>query len=195
MSGEWPAIETVSEVMNEATDFSAPCELHPWMTEGEVISVEREVLKLSAAHLDVLEWGSGGSTLHFTRFLRQSNRSYRWLSMEYNRVWHRQIVEATRHDPGVEVVLCDVGNERLMQRRTEMAEYVRYPSSLGRQFDVILVDGRKRRRCLLEAHKLLKPHGFVLLHDAQRPYYWCAMDSYPHGRFLTPGLWQGGLSQ
>lgn len=164
------------------------------MTEVETRLLEMALLQTQLPHLDVLEWGSGGSTLHFTRFLREQNISYHWLSLEYNRVWHRKVLEESRLDPSVEVVLFDAGNGKLRQRHTDMTDYVQYPRSLGRLFDVILVDGRKRRRCLLEAQSLLKPHGLVHLHDADRHYYRCAMDSFPHARFLTPRLWQGSLS-
>lgn len=167
----------------------------PWMTEEEVRLLETELLQTELSHLEVLEWGSGGSTLHFTRFLREAKRSYRWLSLEYNRAWHRKVVKATRTDPHVEVMLFDVGNRRLRQRHTDMTGYIKHPASLGRRFNVIIVDGRKRRRCLLEAKALLQPNGVVLLHDAQRHYYRCALRDYPHGCFLTPRLWRGSLNQ
>lgn len=167
----------------------------PWMTEEEVRLIETELLQTGRSHLEVLEWGSGGSTLHFTRFLREAKCSYRWLSLEYNRAWHRKVAKATRTDPHVEVMLFDVGNRRLRQRHTDMTGYIKHPASLGRRFDVIIVDGRKRRRCLLEAKALLQPDGVVLLHDAQRCYYRCAMQSYPYGCLLTPHLWRGSLNQ
>lgn len=153
--------------------------------------IEATIVNLRSKALEVLEWGSGGSTLHLTSFLRQRGIAYRWLSLEYNARWYRQVQRATCDDRCIELVLFDVGNARLRQRHTDMTAYVNYPSTLARAFDLVLVDGRKRRRCLLEARSLLKPSGVVLLHDAERSHYQCAFAAYPSGKFLTKHLWLG----
>jgi hypothetical protein len=76
-------------------------------------------------------------------------------------------------------------------RHVDMDEYVNFPGQQNRRYDIILVDGRKRRRCLLEAAKLLKNDGVVLLHDAWRPYYNCAFDHFQSGRRIGDILWIG----
>jgi len=159
---------------------------------------EIELMKgiLSSYHdqVDVLEWGSGGSTVYFTDFLKKENINYTWTSLEYNRVWYDKISRLTASDKDIDLILFDVGNTELKQRNTSMDEYVSYPSTLGKKYDVIFVDGRKRRRCLLEAKSLLKSGGTVILHDARRTYYHCAFSSYPDRRvLLRTGLWQGRM--
>ena len=59
-----------------------------------------------------------------------------------------------------------------------MDGYVDWPVAAGRKHDMVLVDGRKRRRCLLAASQLLQEQGVTVIHDAQRPYYACAYDAY-----------------
>ena len=54
-----------------------------------------------------------------------------------------------------------------------------------------MVDGRKRRRCLLEASALLSDSGIVVLHDAWRTYYQCALETYPFARHIGDELWVG----
>lgn len=161
------------------------------MTQAEVSAIEH-ILLSKKPHADVLEWGTGGSTVHFTRFLREHGISYTWTGVEYNKRWHERVRTALEGDPDVHIELFDVGNDENKQRDIPMDEYVAYPATLGKKFDVIIVDGRKRRRCLLEAAKLLKPGGVALLHDARRSHYHCAFAAYPDSRIvLWSGLWQG----
>lgn len=141
--------------------------------------------------LEVLEWGSGGSTYYYPKFLRENDIEFNWLSIEYNREWYEKVKEAVKDESRVEVVLFDSGNTRMKQRNLPMDEYVAYPSTLERRWDLILVDGRKRRRCLIEASRMLVPWGCAALHDAQREYYHCAFERFVHGEFLSTKLWVG----
>lgn len=158
------------------------------------ITIMESVLLSYGKHVDVLEWGSGGSTVYFPQFLRNKGVSYTWTSIEYNRDWYERISGIVKDDKDIKLTLFDVGNMELKQRYIPMDEYVAYPRMLGVKYDVIFVDGRKRRRCLLEASKLLKPKGTVLLHDARRTYYHHAFSAYQDSRIvLWTGLWCGRL--
>ena len=167
--------------------------MKPWMKEGEIKSLEKILLNLGKklSTLRILEWGSGGSTVHFTDFLKNRGIAYEWLSLEYNKDWYGEIRKLKSGDPRAKIVLFDVGNAELKQRHANMDDYVSYPAKLGEKYDFILVDGRKRRRCLLEAQKLLLPGGVVVLHDAERKYYHCAFSRFPYSRFLRTSLWVG----
>ena len=167
--------------------------MKPWMKEGEIKSLEKILLNLGKklSTLRILEWGSGGSTVHFTDFLKNRGIAYEWLSLEYNKDWYGEIRKLKSGDPRAKIVLFDVGNAELKQRHANMDDYVSYPAKLGEKYDFILVDGRKRRRCLLEAKKLLLPGGVVVLHDAERKYYHCAFSRFPYSRFLRTSLWVG----
>lgn len=95
----------------------------------------------------------------------------------------------------VDFVVYDYGKlqpflaDHAADRAVVMDDYVSFPSTLQRQFDVILVDGRKRRRCLLEGAKLVAPDGVVVIHDAQRTYYHCAFEAFRANQPAGDILW------
>lgn len=165
----------------------------PFMSKKEIKKIEDELKSLSigGGKLKILEWGSGGSTVYFSKFLKNIGIPYKWISIEYNKNWYEKVKNQIEGDPGTDIKLFDVGNNHLRQKNNEMNEYVNYPNTLGEEFDFIFVDGRKRRRCLIEAEKFLKPKGVVFLHDAQRKYYHCAFNIFDGGRFMSMFLWRG----
>lgn len=168
--------------------------MKPLMKDHQVTALEQTLLALGRQGkqpIDVLEWGAGSSTAYFTRMLREHGMTYRWLSLEHDRGWYEKVRVDLGGDPNVEVKWLDTGADGTHWRKIPMDEYVNYPAAAGRQFDFIFVDGRKRRRCLLEAKKLLKPDGVVFLHDAHRRYYHCAQDTYVDNRFIDRELWRG----
>jgi hypothetical protein len=73
----------------------------------------------------------------------------------------------------------------------DIAKYVNFPKEVGGPFDLIVIDGRYRRRCLLVAPEVLAPGGVVLLHDAERTHYHPSLDIYPHVRMLKTGRLPG----
>lgn len=167
--------------------------MNPRMSDREIKIFKHLLTQKQGGVLDVLEWGSGGSTVYFTDFLESQSIPYTWTSIEYNKMWYEKIKEATKHKQAVSLVLFDVGNNNLKQRYIPMDEYVDYPKTLNKKFDIIFVDGRKRRRCILEAKNLLKEDGVVLVHDARRHYYACARREYSNGVFVAPEFWKGSL--
>jgi len=170
--------------------------------------------------LRVLEWGSGKSTLSFTAILNDLALPFRWLALEYDREFcdstiapelrrrpagvlryvedDRVLTSAPGDESTIEVVCWNngalrpfMGDDHIADRAADLDAYVDYPASTGERFDVIIVDGRKRRRCLLAAKELVAEQGIVLLHDAYRPYYHCATDTYPFSLFAGDALWFG----
>jgi hypothetical protein len=167
--------------------------MEPRMNKKEIRAFKKELLKRRGRSLDILEWGSGGSTVYFTRFLRKLGISYSWISLEYNKFWFEKISQEIENDKDTSLVLFDVGNNELKQRHLPMDDYVNYPNTLNKKFDIIFVDGRKRRRGVLLAKSLLKEDGVVLLHDARRYYYRCAQKEYHNSVFVAPEFWRGSL--
>lgn len=169
--------------------------MNPLLWPSEIAFIEKLLLAsaVRSGRVDVLEWGSGGSTVYFTRFLRSRSIAYTWTSLEYNARWARDVERELGGDPNTSIVLIDVGNDRVLQRYNEMEEYILYPNTMGRKFDFVFVDGRKRRRCLLEARHLLKEGGVALLHDAERRYYWGACKAYARGYFPQSRFFLGVL--
>jgi len=166
----------------------------PYMSKKEILYIERFLLGFRGRHIRILEWGSGGSTVYFPRFLNAQGIDYEWTSLEYNKRWYEKVKLDISDNPHVSVKLFDVGNDYLRQRLVNMEEYILYPKILDTMFDLIIVDGRKRRRCLLVAKEKLNEGGLVVLHDAWRSYYHCAFEYFPDRRFVSPTMWRGKLT-
>jgi SAM-dependent methyltransferase len=163
----------------------------PMMGDRETRIVENALLGGNRSRLRVLEWGCGGSTVYFPWVLARHGIEYSWVSLEYKKDWYFAVSEQVKDNKNIKLVLFEVVGEDPWSRACRMDEYVSFPATLGTEFDMILVDGRKRRRCLLEAKPLLAPGGVVFLHDAQRRRYHCVLVNYPDSRFLTRKLWRG----
>jgi hypothetical protein len=165
--------------------------MNPWMSHDEVrcyidIIINRDNVK----PCDVLEWGVGGSTARFSRVLEAVGCPRSWLAIDHDAVW---IARARAASPEwVEFLCVPTGGDR---RRPELwADYVAPPALAGRRFDLILVDGRMRRRCLEHAATLLRDQqSLVVLHDAARRYYHSAFRRFARGRFLAKQVWVGQL--
>jgi len=168
-------------------------EIKPLMRKGEINSIKKELLRLGqlGKKINILEWGSGGSTVYFSKFLDDNEIDYEWFSIEYNKNWYEEILNKLKDNSKIKIVLFDVGNNNIRQRNVDMTKYVKHPSTLNKIFDFILVDGRKRRLCILEAQKIVSSDGVVFLHDAQRTYYHCAIKNYSDSFFVGPFLWRG----
>ncbi len=83
--------------------------------------------------------------------------------------------------------------EHEADRHINLDAYVDLPTRLDTRFDVVMIDGRKRRRCLGVAQNVLAEGGIVLLHDAWRAHYRCGMDAYAVGRRFGDEWWIGSL--
>ena len=167
-----------------------------------------------------LEWGSGKSTTYFTNLLRERGLDFNWLTLEYDRAFFessfleflktrdrvrveyldensRATVLQNSDSFEIEAAVFDKGKlspfdpNHAADRLVNLDQYVQYPATLHKKFDFILVDGRHRRRCLLEASKLLKPRGVAFLHDAYREYYHCAFDAFRSRRAIGDILFIG----
>jgi hypothetical protein len=107
---------------------------------------------------------------------------------------------ASETGPRIRAVVFDAGDlrpydpDREDDRRADLDAYVGFPASLGRRFDIVVVDGRKRRRCLLEASRLLSDGGIAILHDAWRSYYQCAFEAFAFATRIGDELWVGAQS-
>lgn len=147
-----------------------------WMSVRDADMLERIVLRLVAVRpppFRVLEWGSGKSTVYFSRMLESKNISCEWVAVEHDGPW----VEKVRGDipASAEVRHVTLGDA--------------YPSEIEHMTpDLAIVDGRLRRRCLLAAATRAK---VVILHDAQRDYYHSAFSAYKYQGRIGDMLWIG----
>lgn len=161
----------------------------PMMTKNEVTIINGifEMLEPST----VLEWGAGGSTLYWPNkyaFIEE------WNCIEHSKEWFWRLVSLV----GSNVTLARVrfphywGNPRLVDGFVRDVMY-----------DLILIDGRQRVKCLDTARYIVASDGVVLLHDASRPRYQVGFEYYQDHVVLTQGTmddrskhgpWRRGLA-
>ena len=178
------------------------------------------IFKKTQKKLQIVEWGGGRSTCWYTNILEYFEVPYSWLMLEYNREFFDSEIKDTISkrkgsriyysedipDDLLDIVQKNVGPTSIVfnhgtlapfdtgimeERCVNMDEYVDFPKKLNLETDIFIVDGRKRRRCLLQAQSLLQDGGYVLLHDAWRKHYQCAWDVYTSHRRIGDELWIG----
>jgi len=137
----------------------------PWMTPNQTVAI----LKLLQSHHIMLEWGAGGSTVLFSPFVKQ------YFSIEHVKDWFFAVRNSLiKHNVGHNVVLTWV--EVL---NNDFKEYVRRVEDLKIQkFDIVLIDGRRRVHCAVEALAYINEDSYVILHDAEREKYQSILKYY-----------------
>lgn len=159
-----------------------------YMGPPEIEHLKRYLLDRNIKN--ILEWGSGGSTILFGKFLDENGKKHvNWYSIEHDIVWYNKIKEKNiRENTHIYYLPVDENNHNNVKNKN----YVEFPRTLGVKFDLVLVDARYRRRCLIEAAKHLSPSGIVILHDAPlRKQYHCAFQHYRYGKFTVGTIWEG----
>ena len=148
---------------------------YPWLNHGAVKWLRSNLTPDMIGY----EWGSGRSTVFFARFMK------RLVSLEHKKKWFRK-VQGLMAECGVNNVdyyLIPPGGEpssasavrphiwddlQYTPRKPEFTAYfdhiLRYPDEF---FDVVLVDGRARVECALNALDKIKPGGFLILDNSE----------------------------
>ena len=115
----------------------------------------------------VLEFGSGGSTKIFSDYESVETVD----SVENCPIW----ADKVRGLPKVQVILQE--SDHL------------YPFAIGRfdKYDLIMVDGLQRPRCLEQSKDMLTDIGYIILHDAEREEYQESINSFEFIKFYDDG--------
>lgn len=144
--------------------------LNSWMDEKE----KNIILKYLNSEVVMMEWGSGGSTLEFSKLVNQ------YYSVEHNLDWFNQI--NPQSPPNTKVYYRP---STKLPTTYHQSEYVHYKSyidivdMINKKFDVVLIDGRARRLCAYKIMSYLKENSIVIIHDwCTRPPYKCVLDYY-----------------
>jgi hypothetical protein len=161
--------------------------MKPWMQDDQINLIEKILTSFKKDHINVLEWGSGGSTVYFTRFLKSREIKYKWLSVEHHKGWYKQISKLLQKDFNVKFLVFPQSKRN--PQSFNFDSYVSSPRIHGHEmgfskFDFILIDGRARARCLVEAKFLLSPGGIILLHDAEREKYHYPFKLFENGKLI-----------
>lgn len=189
----WLSVKERRDILLRKFDHSDG--IRPWMKYKE-IDIISEILKKKKPR-NCLEWGCGYSSLYFPKYLENKAR---WVAVEHDAAWYEKIKRLNIR-PNTELNLLkpnhypwtDENGDGAYQ---DLADYIKFPGSLGIKFDFILIDGQARRACLTYGRDVLAPDGIVVLHNANREYYYDALKGYPrqilfYEEGIDNGLWIG----
>lgn len=164
--------------------------LKPFMKYREIQIIEEILLNLKPKVC--VEWGSGYSTLYFSRLLTPDAK---WIAIEHNKDWFKRVVEII-HDERIELCLAPPEHDDWAQKDKDglYADFVNYLAAPAKykNIDFILIDGRARKDALVKAQKYIGNRGVVVLHDANRRIYHQPFSLYKHQALFTDKRTNGG---
>lgn len=150
--------------MSDVPGAAAGVPVIPWMTDSEIALLASRVRPTDYVH----EWGSGGSTVWFSRHARDV------FSVEHNREWHDRVRDATARmrNVGVIHVPADDGWDEQTDDDGDERHFQRYAmAQSGQVRDVVLIDGRARVLCARSILFWSTMPRVVFVHDYGRPEY------------------------
>ncbi|MGF1638148.1 MAG: hypothetical protein ACFCUU_13805 [Cyclobacteriaceae bacterium] len=169
----------------------------PWMSQKEQDVLLEAIVSLNP--IRCLEWGTGFSTLFFTKYLEQSAS---WTSIEHNEAWFDLMQNKALPD---NVNLLHVApDKKQYEEYTDDGTYKdfkTYEEKPDGKFDFILIDGRARSACLERALTFVNENELVVMHDANRKKYHENFHLFNNQHFFRDqrkgygGLWLGSKAQ
>ncbi len=140
-----------------------------WMTKEEVDTVV-EYLKPNDI---MLEWGSGGSTLHFSKYVSK------YISIEHDKEWYIKIRDLLKQNSNVNLYLIEANEERsIPTEKKQFKNYIEFVNKLNIKFDKVFIDGRGRQWCGIEVLPYLNKDALVFIHDWCRERYHSLLEYY-----------------
>lgn len=158
------------EAFLKSQSIKKPVDIHgnpiPWMNYAMLDFFKDRLNK----NQSLFEYGSGFSTLYF------ANRLKRVTSIEYDESWFRKVEEDVASLDNAEVkfyALEDNYDTAIVHEGKE------------KQYELILVDGRRRVSCAKNAYPQLTPNGVLILDDSDREEYKEVFDFYTEKGFKS----------
>jgi hypothetical protein len=154
----------------------------PWLPFRVIERLEKHLTNESR----VFEFGGGGSTLWF------ADRVGEVVTVEHDDDWFRALNEAVSGRDNCQVLYRAADDD--------FTEYVGAIADFADgYFDVVLVDGRNRIRCLRSAMGKVRPGGLLILDDSDRARYseaFMIATAWPHVTYrgLTPSKAIAGVT-
>ncbi|MDO8662384.1 MAG: class I SAM-dependent methyltransferase [Candidatus Omnitrophota bacterium] len=156
--------------------------------------------------IKIFEWGSGCSTIYYSKYLKSKNANFQWHAVDNNKPWYEKVLTDIKKEnlishihlylkeflpfwqkPGWGQIPppCAVFSPK---EDNEWA-YIRLPQEMNQKFDIIIIDARFRRHCVQIAKQVLAPGGVVIMHDAHKPHYHQGLEGFPLRSFYDTGSW------
>ena len=181
----------------------------PAQTPKEIRLFKKIFQQYTGKKLRVFEWGSGNSTVYYGQYLASIGCDFEWHAIDNSQQWKDHVeVKVSQHDLQDKIqvhfsefpAFWEFPDWSWKQRQVpqdvcshEATEYIEFPKKLVDEagFDVIIVDGRFRRRCLLLTPDVLASSGIVVLHDAQKDHYHSPLVNFKYQHFFDSGRLHG----
>jgi hypothetical protein len=147
----------------------------PWFTSEAIDFLENKISKSQIG----FEFGSGSSTFWFSKLTSKI------CSIESDVNWHNLVFsEIKKHDiKNIDLHCVECNMLQVWDEDTEKSgSYEKYSNKILEydvEFDYVIVDGVARSLCILNSIKKIKPGGFLIIDNSERPAYWDAMSYIP----------------
>ncbi len=149
--------------------------MEAWMHDREKALITKHLTKDKV----MLEWGSGGSTIEFSKQVKD------YYSIEHNKEWYDKVKNELNNQQITNVNYNYIPETQQRPANSGQSEYYQYKDYLDvvdtfdTKFDVVLIDGRARRLCAKKIIPYLNPGAIIIIHDwVLRHVYHCVTDYY-----------------
>ena len=134
----------------------------------------------------MLEWGAGGSTLFFSKYVKE------YTSIEHDEGWYKKIKREIGNSIDYKwFTLHHVLNNKPRTIPTQVEQfldYINYVDVLNKKYDIVLIDGRARPYCAQKVIPYLKENAVVFIHDFwERPEYHWVLEYYDEIESIKKG--------
>jgi len=118
----------------------------PWLTYSFIDFIIERLNK----EFNVFEFGSGNSTLFFTKRVKQVS------SVGHNNVWYNKLKSKI---PG--------NSNLILPKPDSSGDYIAILKQSNKKFDLIIIDGIHRNECCYKATNRLTKKGIIILDDSE----------------------------
>lgn len=147
------------------------------MNNPEIRFIEKFLTKTDV----MLEWGSGGSTIHFSKFVDE------YYSIEHDKLWYDRVNSVLPKNVKYYFVPADEPLAGLT-KKYQVTSYINFCNTINKKFDKVLIDGRGRQWCAETIIPFLHKDSVVFMHDyCNRKRYHTAEEYYDIIDIITYG--------
>ncbi|MDX1903688.1 MAG: FkbM family methyltransferase [Thermonemataceae bacterium] len=129
----------------------------PWFTYSAVHFLSKRLDK----SFEVFEYGCGNSTLWLAQRVKNVD------AVEGDKDWIAYL--QNKIPANVRLIYYPV-------EENQNGKYAQAISEMGKKYDLVIVDGRDRNNCVIQAEKFLGEKGVIILDNSDRPDYQTSID-------------------
>ena len=140
----------------------------PWLTYSFIDFITERLSK----EFNVLEFGSGNSTLFFAKRVKKVS------SVEHNSEWYNKLISKNPSN-----------SKLILSKSDNSTDYIAGLTKSNKKFDLIIIDGIHRVDCCLSASNYLTDKGVIILDDSEREQYKEGIEYLTNKGFKKINFW------